>query len=65
MLFLQVKRSGSGFGLADKIKSLGRSLISRTPEKEVAVVTEKVVEDEDDLMTGCLLNDPTLQVSTG
>ena len=63
MFFLQVKRSGSGFGLADKIKSLGRSLISRTPDKEVAVVvSEKVTEDEDDLMTGCLLNDPTLQV---
>ena len=64
MCILQVKRSGSGFGLADKIKSLGRSLISRTPDKEVAVVvvSEKVTEDEDDLMTGCLLSDPTLQV---
>jgi hypothetical protein len=40
-------------------------LISRTPDKEVpAIVAEKVTEDEDDLMTGCLLNDPTLQVFT-
>ena len=27
-------------------------------------MSEKVTEDEDDLMTGCLLNDPTLQVWT-
>ena len=48
-----VKKSG----FTDKIKSLGRSLISR-PERE----SERVDTDDDDLMTGCLLNDPTLQV---
>jgi hypothetical protein len=50
-----VKKSG----FTDKIKSLGRSLISR-PEKEA----ERIDADDDDLMTGCLLNDPTLQVQT-
>lgn len=44
-----------GIGLAEKLRNFGRTLISR-PEKEVQV--EAV---EDDLTSGCFLNDPTLQ----
>ena len=51
-----VKRS-SGFGLADKIKNLGRSFIGK-PEKETIEN-----DQDDDIMSGCLLNDQTLQVN--
>ena len=51
-----VKRS-SGFGLADKIKNIGRAFIGK-PEKETIEN-----DQDDDIISGCLLNDPTLQVN--